>query len=481
MPGDKTLWSWGYNAYGQLGDETELRDSSPVQVGALTDWLSVDSGNSHILATKIDGTLWSWGRNNNGQLGLGDEGAGTDRSSPEQVGSLNDWHSVSGGSIFTAAVKINGTIWTWGDNIDGQLGIEDRDDRSSPEQVGTLADWRSIICGSSHAVATKTDGTLWTWGGNVNGELGLEDIIDRSSPVQVGSLTNWSSIACGAVYTIALKTDGTLWAWGSNTEGQLGLEDVDDRSSPEQVGSLTTWRFVADTYYQTLAIKSDETLWAWGSNTNGRLGLEDVDHRSSPEQVGTLSDWNFVVGGWGHTVALKTDGTLWTWGLDDEGQLGRDTLNTHLSSPEQVGSETDWSSVTGGSYHTLAIRGPIVIEDVVVRLLTGPGTWCWGHDTDVAEEYIGDLAEGSGTGTVENSGDAEKLTLLGGQSWTLPAKESGVVNVLISYDVYQSGSGGPGTIEYRTGEDQSACEAAGWNTYTAKFPSSGWVQIRVSN
>jgi len=380
-------------------------------------------------------------------------------------------------------------LWSWGGNGLGQLGLEDILDRSSPEQVGALTNWSSIAAGGAyHTLATKTDGSLWSWGRNTEGQLGQEDIIHRSSPVQVGALTDWSSVAGGLYHTLATKTDGSLWSWGDNTNGELGLEDILDRSSPEQVGALTNWSSAACGYYHTLAIKTDGSLWSWGDNLYGQLGLEDILDRSSPVQVGALTTWSSVACGAYHTLATKTDGTLWSWGYNNNGQLGQEDI-IHRSSPVQVGALTGWGSVVGGAYQTLGIQGPIEIEDVVITSVgeEAIGEWCWGHDTSVEEENVADLSEGTGTGTVTSTGDAEYLTLLGGQTWTLPAVQTGEEEIEITYDKYENqdgagaGSGGPGLIEYRTGADQATCEAAGWNTYTVHFTSSGWVQVRVTN
>jgi alpha-tubulin suppressor-like RCC1 family protein len=199
--------------------------------------------------------LFTWGNNLRGQLGLGNT---TYYSSPKQVGALNTWSTVvSTHSFFNIALQTNGTLWTWGYNNYGQLGLGNRTYYSSPKQVGALTTWLKIAGGLYHTVAIKTDGTLWTWGNNVNGQLGLGNTTLRNSPNQVGALTNWSSIGGGSYHTVALKTDGTLWTWGNNYRGQLGLGNITYYSSPKQVGALTTWTIImknSRALYQTLAI-----------------------------------------------------------------------------------------------------------------------------------------------------------------------------------------------------------------------------------
>ena len=173
------------------------------------------------MALKTDGTLWSWGYNIYGQLGLGNS---TYYSSPKQIGALTTWLTVSCGNYHTVAIKTDGTIWSWGENGYGQLGLGTTTGMSSPNQVGSLTNWKSTACGSSHTVAIKTDGTIWSWGQNGYGQLGLGTTAPNySSPKQIGALSTWSQVSCGNNWTMALKTDGTLWSWGYNIYGQLGL------------------------------------------------------------------------------------------------------------------------------------------------------------------------------------------------------------------------------------------------------------------
>lgn len=292
---DGTLWAWGDGFAGGLGLGDTTSRSSPVQVGALSNWKQVSTINGSTMAVKTDGTLWGWGLNTSGQLGLSDA---TSRSSPVQVGALTDWLVVSpGGLSHFLAIKTDGTLWAWGTNTTGQLGLGDTTTRSSPVKVGALTNWKRLVEGPTNngsSFAIKTDGTLWAWGDNSSGQLGLGDATARSSPVQVGLLTNWRQLALGRPNpgVVAVKTDGTLWAWGYGNDGQLGLGDTAPRSSPVQVGALTTWSVVAASVAGFRAIKTDGTLWTWGSNTNGQLGLGvDTNHKSSPVQVGSLAIW----------------------------------------------------------------------------------------------------------------------------------------------------------------------------------------------
>jgi alpha-tubulin suppressor-like RCC1 family protein len=353
---DKELYIWGESNNGRLGLNSIVIDrSSPTQVGALIDWYQVSAGTSHTGAIKTDGTLWTWGNGSNGRLGQNNE---LSSSSPIQVGALTDWSQVSAGGAFSAAVKTDGTLWTWGDNNYGPLGlnIAQSINVSSPVQVGALADWYQVSAGFINTAAVKTDGTLWTWGNGFHGALGNNDLSSRSSPIQVGSLTNWSQVASSEKHTAAVKTDGTLWTWGYGDPGRLGLNDTARRSSPVQVGSLTNWSQVSTGQEFTAAVKTDGTLWTWGQNNRGQLGQDNTINLSSPVQVGALTNWAQVASSAKsqHIVAVKTDGTLWTWGFGNYGRLGLNNVISR-SSPVQVGSLTTWWKASAGAEHTAAI------------------------------------------------------------------------------------------------------------------------------
>jgi alpha-tubulin suppressor-like RCC1 family protein len=203
---DGSLWSWGANTAGQLGLGNTTYYSSPKQVGVLTTWVNVVSGpGSGVLAIKTDGTLWAWGSSTYGKLGLNNV---TDYYSPKQVGALTTWSSISMQYYAGGALKTNGTLWTWGYNLSGQLGLGTSGAgtyTSSPQQVGALTDWSTISAGAQTFFSIKTNGTLWAIGGpNGTGVLGLGDTTNRSSPNQIGALTSWLSVGAGAYHTLAL-------------------------------------------------------------------------------------------------------------------------------------------------------------------------------------------------------------------------------------------------------------------------------------
>jgi alpha-tubulin suppressor-like RCC1 family protein len=294
---DGTLWAWGDGVAGQLGLGNTTSYSSPKQVGSDTNWTTQlcarGDTSQHI---KADGTMWIWGSGYQGNLGLGST---TSFSSPVQIGGLTNWAKVSingcaNDTTFHGAIKTDGTLWMWGRNGSGQLGNgfshPYNQNRSSPIQIGSATDWTQISLGGYTALALR-GGTLWSWGDNPNGQLGLGDTANRSSPTQIGSGSNWSDISCGDSICMALKTDGTLWTWGRNNDGSLMLGDTTSRSSPTQVGSGTDWKKICAGTNMAMAIRGvNNELWVAGQNNQRQLVTGDTLARSSPVQIGN--------GGW---------------------------------------------------------------------------------------------------------------------------------------------------------------------------------------
>jgi alpha-tubulin suppressor-like RCC1 family protein len=355
-----TLWTWGGNNGGQLGDNTTTPRSSPgTTAGAGTTWCQVSAG-YHTAAVKTDGTLWTWGYNRCGPLG---DGTTTNRSSPvTTAGAGTTWCQVSAGGYYhTTAVKTDGTLWTWGRNNFGELGDGTTTNRSSPvTTAGAGTTWCQASAGGYHTVAVKTDGTLWTWGYNGSGRLGDNTTTDQSSPVTTaGGGTTWCQASAGYRHIAAVKTDGTLWTWGYNGYGRLGDNTTTDQSSPvTTAGGGTTWCQASAGYRHTTAIKTDGTLWTWGRNNCGQLGDNTTTNRSSPvTTAGAGTTWCQVsAGGYYNTTAVKTDGTLWTWGRNNTGQLGTGTTTDQSSPGTTAGAGTTWCQVSAGGGHTAAIQ-----------------------------------------------------------------------------------------------------------------------------
>ena len=334
---DTSIFSWGDNGNGQSGTNTSVKISSPTQVAG--DWTSASLSNGGrsdrgaVGAVKSDGTLYTWGYNNNGELGQNAQGNNARLSSPTQVGSDSTWAHVSMGGELTVATKTDGTLWSWGTNEYGSLGIPSiasPTNRSSPVQVGSDTTWDKsskykFSSARRNGYAIKTDGTLWSWGYNGLGNLGHNERTDRSSPTQIPG-TTWKEVSADDSYAIAIKTDGTLWSWGNGLySGVLGLNDLPRRSSPTQIPG-TTWKNIFCGMHNAIATKTDGTMWAWGINDRGNLGVNDMVKRSSPTQIPGAT-WNIGVMAENVGMAVRTDGTLWAFGLNSNGEYGGPPLN----------------------------------------------------------------------------------------------------------------------------------------------------------
>jgi len=355
------LWVWGLGTDGRLGNAVTTGNiSTPVTTSAGgTNWKQVSSGGYHTAAIKTDGTLWTWGRGTTGQLG---NAVITSASTPVTTfsGGTN-WKQVSAGNIHTAAIKTDGTLWIWGTSVFGRLGNGATTGNISTP-VTTFAggnNWKQVDCGGSITAAIKTDGTLWTWGYAGNGYLGTNNTTPtRSTPVTTfAGGTNWKQVSVNAFHMAAIKTDGTLWTWGLNS-GRIGNNSNITVLTPiTTFAGGTNWKQVSGGNLHTSAIKTDGTLWSWGTGSNGVLGNAVTTSVVTP--VTTFAggtNWKQVSCGSVHTTAIKTDGTLWTWGTGTSGRLGN-AVTTNVSTPVTTfAGGTNWKQVSGGGDHMTAIR-----------------------------------------------------------------------------------------------------------------------------
>ena len=294
LKADGTVWSWGYNGSGMLGDGTTGGSSRiPVQAQRLTSVIAVAAGKQHTVALRSDGTVWAWGYNNDGQLG---DGTQLSRPLPVQALGLANVVAVSAGQNATVALKSDGTVWTWGSNFYGALGegiVRNADgQRFIPAQVAGLTGMVAVSVGN-HAVAVKNDGTVWAWGDNGYGQLGDGTTTFRATPVQVSGLNGVVAAYAGRASsrnTIAIKADGTVWAWGSNDAGQLGDGIFSPSNYPVQVAGLFGVGSVDFGRDHGIAAKSDGTFWTWGANNSGQLGDGTMAMRVVPVQMSGIGD-----------------------------------------------------------------------------------------------------------------------------------------------------------------------------------------------
>lgn len=312
---DGTLWTSGANGAGQLGMGDNLNRTTFTQVGSANNWSKIAAGNLTSLALKTDGSLWVWG--------ISDGGFNT----PTQLGTGFDWKEIACGSLHFLAIKNDGTLWTWGSDSNGQIGDGGTlSDKEFSIQVGTDKDWSKITAGSKCSFGIRTNGTLWSWGQNTQGQLGLNFTSSSvRAPTQVGTDTNWDSISSGLSHSLALKSDGTLWFSGANFAGQGGTGTSNSSSTFIQVGLETNWSKMSACYSHSLAIKKDGTLWSWGFNgLQGLLGDGTTTLRTSPIQIGSQTNWNEVIGK-NTSMGLNLNNEFWVWGSNSFGTFGNGT------------------------------------------------------------------------------------------------------------------------------------------------------------
>lgn len=316
---DGTLWGWGSNSSSQLGQNRDQLPEShtPIQIGLSGDWSTVSAGINFALAIKTDGTLWSWGSNSNGALGHG-FASNNPTHTPTKVGNTYDWIDVEAGISHSLGMKIDGSIWSWGENIAGELGLGNFDSIYVPTQIDTITSWIDIAVGEHHNIALRSDKTLWAWGANIQGQLGDGTQLIKKLPVQIGSGSQWLTVAAGSVSSGAIRDDGTLWTWGNMVNG-LGMI---------QNGSASDWNSITIGGFHILMWNLISEAWALGENSKGELGNGTTEYGRELTQIGSEANWLMLSAGGmntflgGQSLGIKTNGSLWAWGFNSYGQLG---------------------------------------------------------------------------------------------------------------------------------------------------------------
>jgi alpha-tubulin suppressor-like RCC1 family protein len=350
-------WAWGSNEGGQLGaasSETCYSDpcsSVPLQVHGLPDVIEVAAGTFHSVALRADGTVWTWGYNGYGSLGVG-QGI-TESPTPIQVPNLSEVVSVEAEGTCSYAVKSDGTLWAWGRPW-CQI-VNYTSGGYTPAQVGDLTNVVAVACGQDHTLVLQGNGVLLAFGLNEYGSLGDNTTTPRTDTPVETLISDVVSIAAGDDYSIAVKADGTVWSWGLNDIGQLGLGHTRNQKRPQQVSGLTSATTVAAGPTHAFAILQDASLWAWGSNGWGQLGDGTTTYRLRPVRVPNLNGLAAISAGSGHSIALTTDGSLWGWGYGAYGQLDSGSTSGQIVPTRMAASLGTFVAIAAGDNHTLAV------------------------------------------------------------------------------------------------------------------------------
>jgi alpha-tubulin suppressor-like RCC1 family protein len=366
--------------------QNSLAQTSPSQLMATTSKKEgksfVASGSYHTCAIKEDYSLWCWGENSSGQLGI-PELYGQTATEPHFV--MNDVAFVSVNEANTCAVKKDGTLWCWGDNSLGQIGDGSfGSDVSQPTFV--MDQVLKVSVGYRHTCAIKSDGSLWCWGNNQYGQVGDGSMgTIKPFPGQpIGMSRDVADVSAGLDHTCAVKTDGSLWCWGGNDRGQLGDGTNVGKVIPKRIFASGVKKISTGAKY-TCAIKNESSLWCWGENNTGQLGLGIIGgYYTTPQPV--TNDVIKVSTGWssvaGHTCAVKSDSSIFCWGNNSYGQLGNGSFGNNISSPSSdiyvdafYNRLTDIYHFSVGLSHTCAVDNSNQI-------------WCWGNN------YYGQLGIG---------------------------------------------------------------------------------------
>lgn len=365
-------------------------------VTVVPQYRSVSSGRNHSCGIQANGTLWCWGKNNQGQLGAGFTSATDSRTPIQEASGSTNWLEVSAGGDFTCALKSGGTLWCWGFNADGQLGVGNLALRSSPTPVvgntsATAGPWNAITAGGATACALRLNRTLWCWGSNVKGQLGNNSFAGRSTtPVPESSNgIDWTAVNAGGAHACATKLNGFLFCWGDNTLGQVGNGQIGNfiRVPTVEATFSNAWRQVSTGRDHTCAVKNDGSLWCWGSNSFGQLGINSTVGQTFATQEATFANtWSSVTAGGVHSCAIKLDRTAWCWGGNLTGQLGNGSIITPFPPPA---NQLFPLPITGnGSYLSLEVG---LSHSCGIRITNRVS--CWGGNAD------GQLGNGTGTTT----------------------------------------------------------------------------------
>lgn len=323
-----SLWAWGANLNGQLGDGSNVFKTIPVQVGNSTQWMKTEAGDYHSIGLRTDGTIWAWGNNGSGQLGQGNVNSS---NVPIPIGMDTNWIDIAAGGDFCLALKQDGSLWAWGKHTYGQLGIGSNTTQTLPVRVDSLHTYIHIACGLSHALAIRSDSTLWAWGYNLSGQLGTGNNINTSFPTLVDSQYHWLRATAGKYHSLAIRTDGSLWSWGLNGDFQLGNGSTISSNAPLLVDSVEEWVQLAAGGNHSLGTTQSGYAWCWGDNFYGQLGIGNTVSQSLPIQCSSNTNHVMIAAGERHSMVLQQSNQLSGCGYNNDGAVGNGSQFNQLN------------------------------------------------------------------------------------------------------------------------------------------------------
>ena len=338
------LWAWGSGHLGQLGPRNAADSATAARpLSRLRRVRLLATGWSHNLALTRSGQLLAWGFGDAGQLGVGlmapyTATRGWVMDQPAVVPGIGRPQALAAGVAHSLAVMANGTLWAWGWNGAGQLGLADRINRWSPVMNPYLNGVQQVAAGGSHSLALLGTGVVMAWGLNDHGQLGDGSTVDHSIPAPVFGIgpDEVMTLAAGNGFSLALDSAGHLWAWGANDVGQLGLGTTTDQTAPQRVPNLPALKAISAGSGHVLALTREGTLFSWGANDCGQLGDGTAIPRSTPLKVQGLPPMEAMAAGFHHNLALDRNRHLWVWGSNDHLQLGLATPTPCLAMPQMI-------------------------------------------------------------------------------------------------------------------------------------------------
>lgn len=475
---DGTVWTWGDNLAGQLGDGSITANSVPSRVPGLTQFKAAGAGYSHTVALRGDGTLWSWGSNEYGELGTnraggslvpvpvwglddividaiavgfqhnlalsdgwllawgdnryGQLGDGTNTSwlAPVLIEGLPRIVAMSAGVYHSLALDASGNVWSWGSNGRGRLGDGSNVDSLRPVRLTGLPTMVAVAASAQYSMALAADGSVWAWGANDYGQLGDGSTVDRWTPVRVAGLSGVLELATRNTHSLARDASGAVWAWGYGSTGQLGDGLATDHLRPTRIPGLTGTLALAAGVGHSLAVAVDGQLMAWGENLAGQLGISAVTDRTLPSTLAGLANITQVAAAFRHSLALQSDGRVWSWGYNLGGQLGDGTIDSRTL-PQRLSAPIDVVQISAGMLHSLARR-------------RDGSVWSWGYNGD-GQVGTGNLNERRNPGAVP--GLSGVINLSAGLSHSLAVRSDGTV---WAWGKNDDGQLGDGTTTSRT-------------------------------